>query len=376
MSLLFACSFDAIGGVPNGVGDIRAQTSGFDWSFNATASKWSGGWGALSPDDDRALEFRFPETPNTAGTVLRVGFWGYSTWLPTNNTYESIKFVEIESTDGTRGCYVQLRMEYMDFWARAQQNSQPTLTGAEDGYLDTWNWQQWHWFEFEFTLDSNSATGRIRAWVDGELAIDGNTQTNAYAGTNGIDRLVLNGAQNNGDWYFDDVIVWVDDGVGMTGYQGPMRIDTLVPNGDDTATGMNWQLSTGSNGYALLDESVPGAHGNGDYIFGDDTNPGATNPGNEALFDFEDFSGGVDTVNGGIKGLTLTAYALIDGADTVSGTLYIDSNGTEADGEPFTLTDSAASYLFDDAFDIDPDTSGDWIDAGIDALKAGVKYDS
>ncbi len=116
----------------------------------------------------------------------------------------------------------------------------------------------WHWIEAKIVLGTTDSNGEITVHVNG-VQIVNVTGVDTFSGSTLANRgeyLTLRGS--GGGSRFDDVMVWDTSGSSFNGYPlGESKIDTLIPNGDGTAT--SWTRSTGSTNFTLVDDVLAGA---------------------------------------------------------------------------------------------------------------------
>ena len=125
----------------------------------------------------------------------------------------------------------------------------------------TWN----HW---EFKLKMHMTEGRIEVRLNGKTIYeyDGNTLTStgeANTAEVAFGSFVLAG-DANGKVFYDNIYCWTaDDGVGVVDFLGMYEVHYLRPIRDEFNNG--WELTSGANAYALVNEYV--ADDDNNYIF-------------------------------------------------------------------------------------------------------------
>jgi hypothetical protein len=145
-------------------------------------------------------------------------------------------------------------------------------------------------------------------------------------------------------------------------FLGPIRVLSLHPDadGDDE----DWTLSSGSDSYALVNETEP-VDGDSDYI--EDT---VTT--NRTLFTYDDVPSGMGDNIIGVQVVTnpritnATPYDLINTIKS-GGTLYPESAVT-IDNETFNGMGHVMQLL-----ESDPDTSTAWTASGLNGAQFGVE---
>lgn len=208
----------------------------------------------------------------------------------------------------------------------------------------------WCYFELKATID-NAGSAEIR--INGEpwITYSGDVQRTAYARA---DRVEIGASSNSLTFYIDDLYI-ADGTAGVNTFQGPTRIENLWPTGDD-ATANQWQLSTGSTHYTLVDEK-PG--NTTDYVY-------ETTANDVDLYTY----GNLATVDTGIFGVQMNT------------TVALDANGsktlierwqapTAIDGGSHALT--VNTYVLKSTIrETDTDTNA-WTATTLNAAEFGVK---
>lgn len=153
-------------------------------------------------------------------------------------------------------------------------------------------------------------------------------------------------------WYFKDLVVWDSLGTKNNNFFGTVSVLGRTTDSDTTLGG--WVPSTGTTGWNLLDNSPP-LDGT-EYISADDTPPAA------AVFGLTSLPVDITSVRALVA---QTRVRKIDGGD---GTFQVGliSNGDTGLGADRPLT-TAFTY-YEDIFENDPDTGGNWSPASAEAV--------
>lgn len=146
---------------------------------------------------------------------------------------------------------------------------------------------------------------------------------------------------------FDDFYVAYGDELK---WLGDIRVDALALTAN--ATPQDWTPDTG-NAWERLNADAGTITG--------------TDVGDKSLFEIADFT----PATSAIHAVQLTAKGRKTDAGSRSMALVIKSDATEDVGPDLALSDSTLTYTR--TFETDPDTSGAWTDAALDALQVGVK---
>jgi len=219
----------------------------------------------------------------------------------------------------------------------------------------------WHHVEVKFKI-GNSPYGYIQAKVDGATVFtSASIDTQDFWGDVRWFRL-LNTTNSTGNDYvaYDDIYILVTSGSTPTDYLGPnARVYSMPPDGDSTP--LQWTPSSGTVHYALIDEN--GAD-SADYV------ETSTN-GYEEMFTL-----GSPADTGTVHGVKIEAEAI----DTSAGANNMDvriTSGSTTQETNWNVTSTTAYDVFVHyEGDTDPDTSSAWTTSGINALKAGVQFNT
>lgn len=215
----------------------------------------------------------------------------------------------------------------------------------------------WHWIEIQI---ERAASGSIEVFVDGASVVSATGDT-LESTTNSF--FIWGEIQSNAtDTYIDDIVIQ-QDASALPSTLGDSRISTLLPNADTAQA--DWSLSTGSNGFELIDDAL-GTNGDGDSTYISDT----TN-GNKSEFDLENLSLSPSTIH------AVAANSRSSKTDAGAKTYrnYLDSSGTEGPGNSVDPTNGTYN-LITDIFETDPNTASAWGLAGVNAVKLGVEITS
>jgi hypothetical protein len=152
--------------------------------------------------------------------------------------------------------------------------------------------------------------------------------------------------------YYKDFVIWDDSGSYNNDFLGSVLVTNLLPTSD---VDLNWGLSTGTEGYSILDNIPPV---DGTYIYAED-DP-LPDPYVATLSDLPD---DVTSVKGVI---TFVRAAKNDGGD---GSLQVGLI-SDPDGTPATVlgTDrpiTVAQTYWRDVFEEDPATTAPWLPAAV-----------
>lgn len=215
----------------------------------------------------------------------------------------------------------------------------------------------WHFVEFDITIDN--AAGSARIVVDSVEAINVtgvDTRNGGAVGT--ADRIYLccstGGFPNANRHYFDNLYVGDPYGTGLIELAGPVRVDVLTPNANDSVA---FTPSAGAN-YENIDDATPDDDGTYNETLSDGVADDFTLPSlpDDSLTIYAVQVRSVAARNG--AGVAAIANRLISGATT-------DVSASES---------LAGSYEeLTTLFELNPDGDVEWDDDAIDALKVGYE---
>ena len=214
----------------------------------------------------------------------------------------------------------------------------------------------WNYVELEGTIDGSSGYAKI--WVNGVNVVDytGDTLSGSSATITNV--CILSGT-NIGDevnYQIDDIYITNDAGSAPgNGRLGEIKIYPIAPNSDSA---VEFNRSTGSNNYALVDEL--GHNSDTDYVYSDVDN-------DEDLYGFS----AVGAATGNVVGVHLMAVARKDNTDVKSFCFVAESNASVDVSDDITLTQTYVHHHR--YFEVDPDTDTTWTIAGVDAATFGVR---
>lgn len=372
MTLLAAVSTDLM----QAQADIRASAnfadsniiyhnSASNWAYSTSGGKF--GEGVWYPESSRECYVKLKEAQSAGGSpVIRFGLWmrsDRSTRYIANGSPANNLFLSLGPRANTTH---QFKLYLSANYGCLYPYSGSSGGTREYSKIHSVPEQSWVWVEGKWTYGSFPSGQSLDLWVNGVQVYSQSSAGWQNPSYGDVDCIIIEGS--GGVIEVDDIMVWVDDGSGMEGYQGPMRIKDLAPNSDGADE--NWLLSgTGTDSYTMVDDTIPGSPNDSDYLYGDDTTPGS----NDVLLGVEDFAESIDTVNGGIQSVGVWYRHQED--DSIASTIrcFIDSNGTEADGDTINPADQVWDWAHD-YFDVNPDDSAAWEDTDIDALQVGLKY--
>jgi len=106
------------------------------------------------------------------------------------------------------------------------------------------------WYYIEIKMYHHNTAGTIEVHIDG-TAVYSTTGRDTQHADYTPGSFMLGGVDNN--IAFDDIYVCDDTGSDNNDFLGPIKVETLRPNGDDGS--QNWSPSSGANHYELVNSS-------------------------------------------------------------------------------------------------------------------------
>lgn len=196
----------------------------------------------------------------------------------------------------------------------------------------------------------HDTTGTVDIEVNGQNVLSLTNQDTKNGGTAAV--------FNAGSWgnaQARDLYICNEQGSINNNFLGDVRVTALFPTGDSTPE--EWDLSTGTDSFALLDEVTLNTT---DYIESDVD-------GEITRVTFGDLPDTSHTV----KGVQYTAYAAKSDAGARSFRMGIHSDATTANSGDFVLGTGFTSYHF--IRELDPDGDVAWTPTSVNALAAQVE---
>ena len=276
---------------------------------------------------------------NVTGTPSKLMI---SAWIRINTaTTAGMAYLGVTLSDGTK-IGIQFDTRYWDAYVNGSK--------VADGTKPIWDYTRWHHVQlYVYANDS----GKVYTKIDGQADISYSGDTVPSTATD-IDYVYF-WADNKlvtYEWHIDDFTYGTADS--ESDWPGDIRYDVLLPTAD-TAT-QQWDMSTGSTAYSLVDEVAPS----------DTDNIYTGTNGEQSIHSLGDWTGTGKTP----QWVNIWVRAKKDAADA-SDLKIIDSDGSNTRvGSAVGLTTAYAHYL--KVITTNPDGSA-LSDAGIDGLQVGVE---
>ena len=213
----------------------------------------------------------------------------------------------------------------------------------------------WYHFEVEFVW-GDSTSGTAKVWVDGTLVLN---QTGVDTAYNTVEsHLVLGGDGSNDQMqevWFDDIVLWDDQGDPPNTTLGIVKVETVVPSGNGNSSGLTGSDSNQTDNYLLVDDTS-----DSDWVEGD-------TEGDKDTYAMGDITG-----TESVYGIEVACRA----QKTAAGTKYVRpivrSGSTDYAGDSQALIEDTWDTVFHH-WGNDPDTSASWTVSGVNAIEAGLE---
>lgn len=205
--------------------------------------------------------------------------------------------------------------------------------------------------ECKVTISDTVGTFEVR--IDGATVINLTGLDTRNGGNPTLDRIILRAGMYNGGRFCD---IYACDTAGSTNntFLGDVRIDTLFPNADGNYS--QFTPSSGSDHYALVDESTPNTS---------DYNDGST-VGHRDSYAMQNLSALASQTVYGVQALAAISK---DDAGAKSAAVMVRSGSTNSDGTSTALSTSQ-TYLAK-IYETDPNTATAWTETTVNSMEAG-----
>lgn len=213
------------------------------------------------------------------------------------------------------------------------------------------------WIYIEIKCTVNGSTGSFEVRVDG-VSIMSETNQDTQ---NGVD-TIMDGIRWSTDFNPSsediscDIVVMDDNGGVNDDFLGDIVVETLLPDGDGDRNDFT-RVGGGSTNSDAVDDGVAPDD--------DATYNHSATVGDDELYTFNNLTVQHDTVHC----VSVRNHCRKEDAGQRTVRALLRSNVTEVEGADFT---PGFTYrIFDEIYEVDPDTASAWITAGVDALEAG-----
>lgn len=222
---------------------------------------------------------------------------------------------------------------------------------------NVYNPASFNYFEWKMYKHATSGTCEVR--VNGNILLSLTGQNTQQAGTLPYDWVFLYSNDVSPHTWVDDLYICNSSGTVNNGFLGNISIVTLYPNaiGDSN----DFMPSGSPTNYQNVNERVLSTVGTGGFNW-------SSGIGMEDLYHFDNF----DIPIANVKALVLNLMLNQSGQTLITTVPELKVNGTVYSGKNLTLSQSAI-LNYKNIWEINPDTSGIWTQADIEALQAGLK---
>lgn len=281
-------------------------------------------------------------------TLAGAGFGLYMTNLPaaTNPPAQGMVVMQFRNADGYALVSLQItttgRIKVLGKGLDRNLSSTPTLLGTTTIELAPGVWNH-----IEVKIEVGVA---VTVKINGRAAL---TTVGTGPGPSNGDEVVsaigwgsFDGSMPSGysgDWFWDDVFVWADDGAGVVDFIGMQSVYYLRPIADQNP--QDWALTNGIDAFALIDETNP--DDDADYIFSNAVD-------DISAFEVEQLPANIQSV------AAISPLARIRKTDSgpCDVALGVNANSVVAMATDRPMTTAYGYYM--DVFEQDPDTIDQW----------------
>lgn len=289
----------------------------------------------------------------TSGTTLGIGMHLYMVNLPASISHPLGNFLTYSPASGSMDRCWKIGSDGKLNWSNGIGWGSVQATSTEIFSASTL-------YHVELKVYFHASAGTIEARVNGQVWLSA-TGLNTLGSTtkSHIGFWTGNGSGYfDGNWsYIDNLYIWDGTGGVNNDFLGERIIETLFPNADTAQA--DWSLSTGSNGYNLLNDVPDNPSTN--YIE-------ATTVDDQSTFDM----GSLVSPGLGIAAVQVNARARKTNAGASKIKFGVVAGSTESlsgDFEPAL----DQTQPFHKVFDVNPDTSAAWEVAEVNAAQVTVK---
>lgn len=288
---------------------------------------------AGAPYDSYASQLRkvLPTSKTTIGGFCRLY------WSALSSTLADGPLIRFADNSNVSNIFLQVTpLGAIRVYRGVFNNGYPTQIG-ETGVCITAG--TWHHLEWKITFD-NSA-GSVELFVDGrsKLTLTGTDTVHSAANCQNVSLGTANFATGGGgNVYYKDFVLWDTGGSDDNDFFGPCEVGYYQPDAD---VSFNWQASTGTTGFNLMDESPPV---DTDYAFAEVTDTTTSE------FSLPDLPPEVTSVRGM---MLMGRFSKSDGGDCDT-QMGVKSNGDAAVGIEHPVATDFTYYT--DIVENNPDT--------------------
>lgn len=213
----------------------------------------------------------------------------------------------------------------------------------------------WDYWEFKVTISDTVGVVEIRR--NGSIVLNLTGQDTKNGGTNvSSDLVFIQDPESSFAAKVDDLYICNGDATSPNDFLGDCKVETLFPNSDGDT--VQWDLSTGSSHYAVVDE---------------------TGEPNTTDYAYSDVDGEIELVNLGalastavtVHAVQWAAYAAKSDAGARSMRRVVRTSSTNYTGSDLTL--STSYNHFRELLALNPHTTAAWTAGELNALQVGAE---
>jgi hypothetical protein len=348
MALIFADGFDSYSATADLLTRYDAVGSSTYVNFSPTGGRFGGGALVIN-NDDYFCDKIIPLTGGDPG--VNDLFVTFSVMMEDLTQEGSAGFI-VFSQDGFIGFGTALFLNGVILLVsggvlKVYRGSSFIATGSYPITTDTW-------YRIEVRLSIHNSAGQVEIKVNGssDIYFSGDTYDSGLAGIN----VVKFGAQSeDGNTYFDDVVIYSLEGDAPNSFLGDLRIATIRPDGDGDSSD-----STPLSGdrYTNVDDTAM-HDGDSSYV--------AMGLDDEDLYTV----GALPYTPAAVYAVVTNVACRADGTTprTIRG--KVKSGTTEGNGEDRPVAYGSSYKTVQNCFALNPDTTAAWTASDIDTLQIG-----
>lgn len=220
----------------------------------------------------------------------------------------------------------------------------------------------WYHLEVKFKTGDSVGAGDISCKVNGDewLAVPAATDTH-YSGTANMSGIVLGSSGGAGKFFWDNLVIWDAGGAGTwSTWQGRLRTETLMPNGNGNSSDFVGQDADSTDNYLNVDEEPND---------GDTTYNESNTVSEKDLYTYENLTGNITS----ISGVNVVCYAKATGSTTRKVKQLVRTAATDYQGATEHLMVQDTYDHYDDQWLVNPNTTNAWSEAEVNGAEFGVE---
>ena len=211
------------------------------------------------------------------------------------------------------------------------------------------------WFYLEAQIFVNDATGTVTLRVNGTTVLTLTAKDTKASTTSAlVGKITLNNVPGATNTQYDDLYLMTGTG---DSFQGDSRVEVLYPNGDGSTNAWTNSAGNSTSNWSFVDENPIDTS---DYV-------ASATTGQDDLYTLTDL---ISTAQS-ILAVQPTVYAAK--TDTTARQVKLLTRRTATTAQAAQNLDNVSAFTLYNVLTTDPDTSGAWTPANVNALQVGVE---